>query len=74
MGSLNNLTITATNSAMSSIFGGAYNKLQSLIANGSRDSNCKFYYNNGPGGSVLQVYARRLQVFNRILVLGIHSI
>lgn len=58
MGSLNNLAITATNSAMISTIGGAYDTLQSLIANGGRDSNCKFYYNNGPGGSILRAVAK----------------
>lgn len=58
MGSLNNLAVTATNSAMISATGALFNKLQSIIANGGRDNNCKFYYNNGPGGSILQVVAK----------------
>lgn len=58
MGSLNNLAVTATNSAMISATGALFNKLQSLIANGGRDSNCKFYYNDGAGGSILQVVAK----------------
>lgn len=55
MSSLNNLAITATNSAMTSAMGAMFNTLQSKIANGGRDKNCKFYYNNGAGGSILQV-------------------
>ena len=53
--SLNNLAITATGNAMSSAMGALFNTLQSKIANGGRDSNCKFYYNDGAGGSLLQV-------------------
>lgn len=53
--SLNNLAITATGSAMSSAMGAMFNTLQSKIANGGRDSNCKFFYNDGAGGSLLQV-------------------
>jgi hypothetical protein len=55
MSSLNNLAITATNSAMTSAMGAMFNTLQSKIANGGRDRNCKFYYNDGAGGSILQV-------------------
>lgn len=55
MNSLNNLAITATNSAMTSAMGAMFNTLQSKIANGGRDRNCKFYYNDGAGGSILQV-------------------
>lgn len=55
MGSLNNLAITATNSAMTAAMGAMFNTLQSKIANGGRDKNCKFYYNDGAGGSILQV-------------------
>ncbi len=43
---------------MTSAIGKAFDALQSLIANGGRDSNCKFYYNNGAGGSILQVVAK----------------
>lgn len=52
---LNNLAITATNSAMIHGVGALTDLLQSLVANGGRDNNCKFYHNNGAGGSVLQV-------------------
>lgn len=52
---LNNLAITSTNSAMTGAVGALMNTLQSKIANGGRDSNCKFYYNSGAGGSILQV-------------------
>ena len=55
MSSLNNLAITATNSAMTAAMGALFNTLQSKIANGGRDRNCKFYYNDGAGGSILQV-------------------
>lgn len=55
MNSLNNLAITATNSAITSAMGAMFNTLQSKIANGGRDRNCKFYYNDGAGGSILQV-------------------
>lgn len=55
MSSLNNLAITATNSAMTAAMGAMFNTLQSKIANGGRDKNCKFYYNNGAGGSIIQV-------------------
>ena len=54
--SLNNLAITATNSAMTGTMGRLLDTLQSKIANGGRDSNCKFYYSGpGAGGSILQV-------------------
>lgn len=53
--SLNNLAITTTGSAMASTMGALFNTLQSKIANGGRDSNCKFYYKDGAGGSLLQV-------------------
>lgn len=56
--SLNNLAITATNSAMTSAMGAMFNTLQSKIANAGRDRNCKFYYNEGAGGSILQVVAK----------------
>lgn len=55
MSRLNDLAITATNSAMTSAMGAMFNTLQSKIANGGRDRNCKFYYNDGAGGSILQV-------------------
>lgn len=55
MSSLNNLAITATNGAVTAAMGAAFNTLQSKIANGGRDRNCKFYYNDGAGGSILQV-------------------
>lgn len=58
MSALNNLAITTTNRLMTSAIGKAFDTLQSLIANGGRDSNCKFYYNNGAGGSILQVVAK----------------
>lgn len=56
--SLNNLAITATNSAITSAMGAMFNTLQSKIANAGRDRNCKFYYNEGAGGSILQVVAK----------------
>lgn len=40
---------------MASTMGALFNTLQSKIANGGRDSNCKFYYKDGAGGSLLQV-------------------
>lgn len=43
---------------MTSAIGKAFDTLQSIIANGGRDSNCKFYYNAGAGGSILQVVAK----------------
>lgn len=58
MGWLNNLGITATNSAITSMLGGAWNTAQSKLANNGRDRNCKFYYNDGAGGSILQVVVR----------------
>lgn len=58
MSNLNNLAITATNSAMTSAMGAMFNTLQSKIANGGRDRNCKFYYNDGAGGSILQVVVK----------------
>lgn len=60
MGSLNNLAVTATNSALISTTGAIWSTIQSKLANGGRDNNCKFYYNNGAGGSLLQVVARKL--------------
>lgn len=54
--SLNNLAITSTNRAMTAAVGHLFDTLQSKIANGGRDSNCKFYYSGpGAGGSILQV-------------------
>ena len=54
--SLNNLAITATNSAMTAAMGRLFDTLQTKIANGGRDNNCKFYYSGpGAGGSILQV-------------------
>ena len=58
MSTLNNLAITTTNRVMTSAIGHAFDKLQSIIANDGRDSNCKFYYNEGAGGSILQVVAK----------------
>lgn len=58
MGTLNNLAITTTNRLMTTAIGRAFDTLQSLIANDGRDSNCKFYYNNGAGGSILQVVTK----------------
>lgn len=58
MSTLNNLAITTTNRLMTTAIGRAFDTLQSIIANGGRDSNCKFYHNNGAGGSVLQVVAK----------------
>lgn len=58
MSTLNNLAITTTNRLMTSAIGKAFDTLQSIIANGGRDSNCKFYHNNGAGGSILQVVAK----------------
>lgn len=58
MGTLNNLAITTTNRLMTTAIGRAFDTLQSIIANGGRDSNCKFYHNNGAGGSILQVVAK----------------
>lgn len=58
MGSLNNLAVTATNSALISTTGALWSTLQTKIANGGRDQNCKFYYNDGAGGSLIQVIAK----------------
>lgn len=55
---LNNLAITSTNRAMTSAMGAMFSTLQSKIANGGRDANCKFYHNSGAGGSILQVVAK----------------
>lgn len=55
MSRLNNLGVTVAGGAMSSAIGAAMNTLQALIANGGRDTNCKFYYNDGVGGSLIQV-------------------
>lgn len=57
---LNNLSITATGNIMASASGALLNTLQSVIANGGRDSNCKFYYNLNAGGSVLRVVAKHI--------------
>ena len=58
MSKLNNLAVTATGGLMSSAIGAAMDTLQALVANGGRDTNCKFYYNDGPGGSLIQVAAK----------------
>lgn len=58
MSTLNNLAITTTNRLMTTAIGRAFDTLQSIIANGGRDTNCKFYHNNGAGGSILQVVAK----------------
>ena len=55
---LNNLAITAVGGAASGAIGALFDTLQAGIANGGRDSNCKFYYSNGVGGSLLQVAAK----------------
>lgn len=52
---LNNLTITTVGGGVNSGIAAAMNTLQSTLANGGRDRNCKFYYNYGGGGSILQV-------------------
>lgn len=57
---LNNLAITATGGAMASTMGAMLDTLQSKVANGGRDTNCKFYYNNGAGGSILQVATKKV--------------
>ena len=58
---LNNLAITATNSAMTATIGRLFDTLQSKIANGGRDTNCKFYYSGpGAGGSILQVATKTI--------------
>ena len=61
MSSFSNLAITATSGAFSSAMGQLFSTLQSKIANGGRDTNCKFYY-GGPGasGSILQVATKGL--------------
>lgn len=58
MGTMNNLAITATNSVMTSAIGKMFDLLQSTIGNWGRDNHCKFYYNEGAGGSILQVMAK----------------
>lgn len=58
MSKLNNLGVTVAGGALSSSIGAAMNTLQALIANGGRDTNCKFYYNDGVGGSLIQVAAK----------------
>lgn len=46
---------------MTAAMGRLFDTLQSKIANGGRDSNCKFYYSGpGAGGSVLQVATRKI--------------
>ena len=55
---LNNLSITSAGGVMSSALGAMINTIHSKLANGGRDTNCKFYYNNGAGGSLLQVATR----------------
>ena len=57
---LNNLGLTTTHGAMASAMGAMMNTLQSKLANGGRDVNCKFYYNNGAGGSLLQVMTKNV--------------
>lgn len=58
MGTMNNLAITAVNGAMASATGRMLDFMQSKVGNAGRDSNCKFYYNAGAGGSILQVATR----------------
>lgn len=58
MGSLNNLTVTTTNSALISTTSALWSTLQTKIAKGGRDQNYKFYYNDGAGGSLIQVIAK----------------
>lgn len=60
MSTLNNLAITTTNRLKTTAIGRAFDTLQSLIANDRRDSNCKFYYNNGAGGSIFQAVAKSI--------------
>lgn len=55
MSIFNNLGITTVNSGVSHTMGYMLDTLYGKLANGGRDSNCKFYYNAGAGGSLLQV-------------------
>ena len=55
MSTLSNLSLTATNGIMNSAIGKLFDFVQSKVANGGRDVNCKFYYSYGAGGSILQV-------------------
>lgn len=55
---MNNLALTATSSTMAASMGKLFDTLQSKLANWGRDNHCKFYYNAGAGGSVLQVVAK----------------
>lgn len=55
---LNNLSITTVNRAALQAMGASINSLYSFLANGGRDRHCKFYYNSGAGGSILQVAAK----------------
>lgn len=56
----NDLALTSVGNAMSSAIGSAMNFLQSTLANGGRDINCKFYHSNGIGGSLLQVATKKI--------------
>lgn len=58
MSTLSNLSLTATNGIMNSAIGKLFDFVQSKVANGGRDVNCKFYYSYGAGGSILQVAAK----------------
>ncbi len=58
MNNLNNLALTTTNRLLTSTMGHLMDDIYSRLANGGRDRNCKFYYNAGAGGSMLQVMAK----------------
>lgn len=60
MSTLNNLAITTTNRLKTTAIGRAFDTLQSLIANDRRDSNCKFYYNNGAGVPYFRLWPKVL--------------
>lgn len=54
----NNLALTVTGGLTASHVGNVMNFLQGKVANGGRDSNCKFFYDLNAGGSILHIVAK----------------
>lgn len=54
------LSITSANSAINSSAGALWNTPKSKLANRSRDTNRKFYYDYYGGDSVIHIVARHL--------------
>lgn len=56
--SISNLGWTVTNGTLSSVIGKTFDTIQSKLANDGRDEKCKFYWDYGAGGKIVNVLAR----------------